>query len=55
MSKLKEFLQNWTEVRFHRNLPERRCYHSSFIYKDKLFIHGGSDIQEGTLDSLWCL
>ncbi len=45
--------------------PERRGYHSSFIYEnkygydfnifDRLFIYGGHDIREGSLDSLWMI
>jgi len=35
--------------------PERRAYHSSFVHNKKLFIYGGSGIEDGTLASLWVL
>jgi hypothetical protein len=35
--------------------PERRAYHSSFIHSKRLFIYGGYDIKEGTLDSLYMI
>jgi hypothetical protein len=36
-------------------VPERRGYHASFLYKDKMYIHGGYDIKEGAITSLWSL
>ena len=36
-------------------VPERRGYHASFIHKKKLYIHGGYDIKEGSISSLWSL
>ena len=45
--------QNWSELRMHGNMPERRSYHSSFIFEDKMYIYGGLDIQNGSVDSLW--
>mmetsp|Transcript_11671 Transcript_11671/g.11592 ORF Transcript_11671/g.11592 Transcript_11671/m.11592 type:complete len:90 (+) Transcript_11671:105-374(+) len=47
--------QNWYELRFAGKYPERRGYHSSFIYNHKLFIFGGRDIREGTMGSMWQL
>jgi hypothetical protein len=35
--------------------PERRAYHSSVSYSKKLYIYGGYDIKDGTLDTLWSL
>lgn len=35
--------------------PERRAYHSSFVHSKKLYIYGGYDIKEGTLDSLYTI
>jgi hypothetical protein len=37
----------------HGNMPDRRSYHSSFIYENKMYIYGGLDIQNGSLESLW--
>jgi len=45
----------WSELRFNRRGPERRGYHASVIHNGKLYIHGGHDIKEGTLSSLWGL
>ena len=42
-------------MRFHKIVPERRSYHVSFIYKEKLYIHGGYDIKDGSINSLWSL
>jgi hypothetical protein len=40
-------------LRLHGVAPERRSYHTSFVYNNRLFIFGGLDIQEGSLGSLW--
>lgn len=47
--------RNWYEVRLFGKVPERRGYHSSFIYNNKLYIYGGHDIREGSLDNLWVI
>ena len=36
-------------------MPERRGYHSTFAYKNKLYIYGGHDIREGSFDNLWMI
>lgn len=33
--------------------PDRRSYHASFIFDKRLFVFGGLDIREGSLDSLF--
>ena len=48
-------LDNWSEVRLAKANPERRSYHSSFSYDKKMFILGGLDINQGTMESLWSL
>ena len=48
-------LDNWSEVRLARANPERRSYHSSFHYEKRMFILGGLDIREGSMESLWSL
>jgi len=35
--------------------PERRGYHTSVIHDGVLYVHGGQDIHEGTLDNIWSL
>ena len=35
------------------NQPDRRSYHSTFIFDKKLFVYGGLDIREGSLDTLY--
>jgi hypothetical protein len=35
------------------NNPERRSYHTTFMFESKLYIYGGLDIQNGSLSSLW--
>jgi hypothetical protein len=47
------FYENWSELRLKGNAPERRSYHSSFVYENRLFIFGGLDIREGSLNNLW--
>jgi hypothetical protein len=44
---------NWMELRLKGNAPERRSYHSSFVYDNRLFVLGGLDISSGTLNTLW--
>lgn len=46
---------NWYELRISGKHPERRGYHSTFTHNNKLYIYGGHDIREGSMDSLWCL
>ena len=48
-----DFHENWFEMRMVGLQPDRRSYHSSFIYDNKLFIFGGLDIREGSLDTLY--
>jgi len=44
---------NWSELRMAGNVPERRSYHSSFVFENKIYIYGGLDIQNGSINSLW--
>ena len=46
---------NWYEIKITGKQPERRAYHSSFEYQNKLYVFGGNDIIEGLTDSLWML
>ena len=48
-----EFVRNWVELRLLGQQPDRRSYHSSFIFDKKLFVFGGLDIREGSLNSLF--
>ena len=48
-----EFSRNWVELRLMGQQPDRRSYHSSFIFDKKLFVYGGLDIREGSLNSLF--
>ena len=48
-----EFTRNWIELRLLGQQPDRRSYHSSFIFDKKLFVFGGLDIREGSLNSLY--
>lgn len=45
----------WNQLRFNRMGPERRGYHTSVIHDGVLYVHGGQDIDEGTLDNIWSL
>jgi N-acetylneuraminic acid mutarotase len=42
-------------VRLAGKLPERRSNHCSFIVNDYLYIHGGRDIKEGQIGTMWKL
>jgi hypothetical protein len=48
-----EYCENWTELRLLGKQPQRRSYHSSFIYDKRLFVFGGLDIREGSLNTLY--
>lgn len=50
---LSEFCRNWVELRLMGQQPDRRSYHASFIFDKRLFVFGGLDIREGSLDSLF--
>jgi hypothetical protein len=45
--------ENWFEVRTSSQTPERRSYHSTFIYDNKMYVMGGLDIQNGSMSNLW--
>ncbi|CAI2364122.1 unnamed protein product [Moneuplotes crassus] len=44
--------KNWSEYRVSGKAPTRRGYHASFIHDNYLYVHGGHDIREGTLDTM---
>jgi len=46
-------VEHWYELRLASNAPERRSYHSVFTYEDRMFVFGGLDIQNGSMNSLW--
>lgn len=48
-----EFCRNWVELRLMGQQPDRRSYHSSFIFDKKLYVYGGLDIREGSINSLY--
>lgn len=45
--------QSWEEYRVIGKAPRRRGYHAAFIHNDYLYVHGGHDIREGTLEKLY--
>ena len=45
--------KNWYEMRFKDQQPDRRSYHSTFIFDRKLYVYGGLDIREGSLNTLY--
>jgi hypothetical protein len=44
-----KIVENWCELRTKMQ-PRRRTFHSSFIYKEYLYIYGGVDIMLGKLN-----
>ena len=51
--KMPEYHENWTEMRLLGKQPSRRSYHSSVIFDKKLYVFGGLDIREGSLNTLY--
>jgi len=53
----KSLNEEWIEVRVQGKLPERRSNHTSWIYgsgaSEYLYIHGGRDLKEGPVATLW--
>jgi hypothetical protein len=46
--------QHWMEVRYSSHIiPERRAYHATFMHNNRVYIHGGEDIYEGSLSNMW--
>jgi len=43
---------NWCEIRA-KCAPKRRCYQSSFIYQNELYVFGGTDISEQKSDDFY--
>ena len=46
--------QNCTEILCLEG-HARRGYHSSFIHNGRLYVHAGTDIQEGAHSDIWML
>jgi hypothetical protein len=46
-------IEHWYELRLANSAPERRSYHSTFVYDNKMYVMGGLDIQNGSMNSLW--
>lgn len=46
-------VEHWSELRLASSAPDRRSYHSTFVYDQKMYVMGGLDIQNGTMSSLW--
>ena len=42
----------WKEIKT-ANIPERRSNHATFVYKNKLYVHGGQDTDEGCRSTMW--
>ena len=47
-----EACKSWSEYRISGKAPTRRGYHASFVHDNYLYIHGGHDIREGTLEDM---
>lgn len=45
--------KSWSEYRVTGKAPTRRGYHASFIHGNYLYVHGGHDIREGTIDAMY--
>lgn len=48
-------LNRWEQIRCIGKLPERRSYHTSITFKNKIYVYGGYDIKEGDMKSMFCL
>lgn len=47
--------QGWNELKVLGKLPERRSYHISCLREGVLYVFGGQDLKEGSLNSVWKL
>jgi hypothetical protein len=45
----------WIEARYGGDPPTRRAHHVSFIHDGKMYVHGGEDLFEGILGSMYAL
>jgi hypothetical protein len=45
----------WSEIRPKGKVPERRSYSSIATYKDRLYIYGGVDLNEGALGNAYSI
>jgi len=47
----------WFEIRMQGKLPERRSNHVAFVWVNQgneyMYIHGGRDLKEGNISSMW--
>ena len=45
--------RGWNELKVSGKLPERRSYHQGCIYNDYIYIFGGQDLKEGSINTVW--
>ena len=47
--------QGWNEIKVPGKLPERRSYHTCCTNEGFLYVFGGQDLKEGSLNTVWKL
>jgi hypothetical protein len=47
--------QGWNELKVSGKLPERRSYHTCCTNEWFIYVFGGQDLKEGSLNTVWKL
>ena len=45
----------WSQIRVASTQPVRRSHHSACTWKDRIFVFGGQDLNEGVYNDFWAL
>jgi hypothetical protein len=45
--------RGWNELKVSGKLPERRSYHVGCIHQGYMYVFGGQDLKEGSVNSTW--
>ena len=45
----------WTEMKFDEAIPDCRTMHAQMVYKERLYIYGGTDLKlkDAETDTIW--
>ena len=48
-----KFFRGWNELKLTGKLPERRSYTTGCLQDGQMYIFGGQDLKEGSVNSTW--
>ena len=48
-----KLFRGWNELKVSGKLPERRSYHVGAVHNGYMYVFGGQDLKEGSVNSTW--